>query len=56
MTYNEWEIEIIHEPSGEYMTVYLGDEPLDGDEPMTHMQVIEAVLADLSIVPRLIGE
>lgn len=55
MNRQEWEIEIIHEPSGEYMTVYLGDEMFDDEDPMDEMQVISAIMNDLSIIPRLVG-
>jgi hypothetical protein len=37
------------------MTVYVGDETFDDEEPMTEMQVIETILADLSIVPRRVS-
>ena len=50
-----WEIEIIFEPTGESMTVYLGDEIFDDEEPMDEYQVIDTILADLSIVPRFLG-
>ena len=50
-----WEVEIIFEQTGESMTVYLGDEIFDDEEPMDEYQVIDAILADLSIVPRFLG-
>ena len=47
---HEWEIDIIHEPSGEYMTVYLGD-----DDDYTADEIIDIILSDISIVPRKIS-
>lgn len=47
---NEWEIELIHEPSGEYMTIYLGD-----DDDYTTEEIIDMILSDISIVPRKIS-
>lgn len=51
----EWEAEVIFEPTGEAMTVYFGDEVLDGEDPMTEAQVIAAIVADISVVPKLVS-
>ena len=48
---HEWEIEVIHEPSGEYMTVYLGD-----DEDYTIEEIADIIFNDISIVPRKIND
>lgn len=47
---HEWEIDIIHEPSGEYMTVYLGD-----DDDYTIEEIADIILSDISIVPRKVS-
>lgn len=54
MNRQEWEIEVLHEPSGEYMTIYLGEE-LEDDQELTVSEVIDIIMSDISIIPRLIG-
>ena len=55
MTYTEWEVDIIFEPTGEAMLLYFNDETFDDEEPMTYDQVINAVMQELSIVPRRVS-
>lgn len=55
MNRTDWEVDIIFEPTGESMTLYLGDEFFDDEDPMDEMQVINVILSDLSIVPRRVS-
>ena len=50
-----YEVDILHEDSGEYMTVELGEELWDDEETLTDQQVIEIIMNGISIVPRFIG-
>lgn len=50
-----WEVDILHEDSGEYMVVELGEEMWEDEEPLTEAQVIEIIMNSISIVPRFVG-
>ena len=52
---SRWEVDVIHEDSGEYMTVYLGEELWNDDDDLTEEDVIEIIMNGISIVPRFIG-
>lgn len=51
MKRTDWEIDVIFEPTGDYMTVYLGDEAA---EDLTESEVIDIIMNNISIVPRLV--
>lgn len=50
-----YEVDIIHEGSGESMTVELGEELWDDEDKPSIDEVINIILNDISIVPRFIG-
>ena len=50
-----WEVEVLHEDSGEYMTVELGEELWDGEDNLTEQEVIDIIMSGISLIPRFIG-